>query len=712
MMALSRDGRRLALMRHSTRDAWVFDLVRDRLVINIKLPPVSFNGSLALNRKATLLAVAHDRVVSVYNVRDGERLAMLHGHQGAGIIAWFEPRGDLLVTECWDGFVRQWDPIRGRLLASLPGSVRGVMESDSKIVVGKKTDLILYQMDQGKERRTIDCRKLQEQADPTLYGPARLAFSPDGMMIAMAFRPDGVRILRTSDGEEVAHLPIGACDEVLYLGDGSLLTSNDRGLCRWQVRPLGNRALRIGPPEPLAPSRNLHFGWIAHGLASDASGRMVGILDWAPQGSLLLDPQRPWRRTWLAPQPWVYDLAISPDGKWAATATVEGSPVNKRVKIWDATTGQLRLEIPGFSCAAFSPDGQFLGMNDLNSYRFLRTSAWTPICQFDHKKVEIRPNEAAMRMAFHPVGNVVAIMDADWTTLRLVNIRSRREIASLKGSDDSQLHCIVFSPDGRFLAASHVDQKVDLWDLSLIRQRLQELDLVAGFPDVFCGSATASDPSEIDRIEVHGADQAGLRILAARQTLREAGFALRGLLEPGLTDVEELRRRGEVWYKLGQWRMAAAVCRASLTRRPQSALTADNLAWYLCSMPGRGDPDEAVRWARKAVELEPGNPGYTNTLGVALYRAGRFAEAAEELVRNASKGYRSAGYDWVFLAMSRQRLGQVDAARSALTRALDWQAKAIGLRPDEAAEFQSFLLEARAILDGSPPDLPHEVFDR
>jgi tetratricopeptide (TPR) repeat protein len=303
-------------------------------------------------------------------------------------------------------------------------------------------------------------------------------------------------------------------------------------------------------------------------------------------------------------------------------------------------------------------------------------------------------------------------MDADWTTIRLVDIRSRREIASLRGSDDSQLHCIVFSPDGRFVAVSHLDQKVDLWDLSLIRRRLQELELVAGFPDVFGGSTAAGDSPEIDRIEVHGADQAGLRILAARQTLREAGFVLRGLLEPGLTDAEELRRRGVVWYRLRQWRMAAADCRASLSRRPQSALTADHLAWVLCSMPGRGDHEEALRWARRAVELEPGNPNYTNTLGVALYRAGRFTEAAEELVRNASKDHRFAGYDWVFLAMCRQRLGQVDAARSALTKALDWQAKAIGLSPDQTTEFQIFLLEARDALDGSPPDLPPEVFDR
>jgi tetratricopeptide (TPR) repeat protein len=274
------------------------------------------------------------------------------------------------------------------------------------------------------------------------------------------------------------------------------------------------------------------------------------------------------------------------------------------------------------------------------------------------------------------------------------------------------LHCIAFSPDGRFLAVSHLDQKVDLWNLSLIRQRLQEFDLVAGFPDAFGGNASAGDSPQIDRIEVTGADPAGLRILAARQTLREAGFELRRLLEPGLTDPEALRRRGDLWHRSGHWRTAAADCRASLARRPQSALTADDLAWILCSIPGRGDPDEAVRWARKAVDLEPGNPDYTNTLGVALYRAGRFTEAAEELERNASKNYRVAGYDWVFLAMCRQRLGQAEAARRALTQALKWRVEVSGLSPIQTTEFHAFLQEAQGLLGGSFPELPPDVFDR
>src|SRR5262249_56581309 len=106
--------------------------------------------------------------------------------------------------------------------------------------------------------------------------------------IAMALRPDGVRIIRAADGVGLARLPIGDCDEVLYLSDGSLLTCNHRGLCHWPVRPLQDGALRIGPPEPLLQI-NPHAGDIHRGLAANASGRLVGISSQMSQGALLVD---------------------------------------------------------------------------------------------------------------------------------------------------------------------------------------------------------------------------------------------------------------------------------------------------------------------------------------------------------------------------------------------------------------------------------------
>jgi hypothetical protein len=97
---------------------------------------------------------------------------------------------------------------------------------------------------------------------------------------------------------------------------------------------------------------------------------------------------------------------------------------------------------------------------------------------------------------------------------------------------------------------------------------------------------------------------------------------------------------------------------------------------------------------------------------VALYRAGHIALAAAELEVNVTRNDRLAGYDWVFLAMCRQRLGQPVSARTALAQATRWRAQARGLSSQETAETGAFLREAESVLDGSSPDLPANVFAR
>jgi tetratricopeptide (TPR) repeat protein len=179
-----------------------------------------------------------------------------------------------------------------------------------------------------------------------------------------------------------------------------------------------------------------------------------------------------------------------------------------------------------------------------------------------------------------------------------------------------------------------------------------------------------------------------------------------------LTDAEELRTRGTRWERLGQWQLALADFRASLARQPNSASTANELAWCLASKPDRGNADEAVRWARRAVELVPSNADYRNTLGAALYRAGQFAEAAVELERNIASNPPMIGYDLVFLAMCKQRLGLAAEARQALSQASRWTSERSQAFPDQVTAFQPFLQEAHTVVDGSLPDLPSDVFHR
>jgi tetratricopeptide (TPR) repeat protein len=136
-------------------------------------------------------------------------------------------------------------------------------------------------------------------------------------------------------------------------------------------------------------------------------------------------------------------------------------------------------------------------------------------------------------------------------------------------------------------------------------------------------------------------------------------------------------------------------------------------AWGLVTAPGStDDPQRALSLARRAVELAPTLDIYLNTLGVAQYRAGQFAEAIASLEKSlaAAKGGSDA-FDLFFLAMARHRLGRAAEARADFDRAVKWRRDHPNLaQPGWSEELDAFQAEARALLDGPSPELPAEVF--
>jgi hypothetical protein len=315
-----------------------------------------------------------------------------------------------------------------------------------------------------------------------------------------------------------------------------------------------------------------------------------------------------------------------------------------------------------------------------------------------------------MPLAFHPSSRIAAITNKTRRAARLVEVETGAVLASLEPPEPAGINALSFSPDGRHLAVSQADHRVQIWDLAAIRRALEDLGLAAGLPDIFGGEAgaAAGEPPAVHCIEVAGADLVGLRLLAIRLVLRDAWIGFQAMWDPRLEDAEELVDRGGRWDRLGHWRLAAADYRAALARRPDSYSANHALARLLARAPGRGDLEEAVRRARLAADSIPSVPLYRYTRGLALYRAGRFAEAANEAESNDPPN--GAGLDRLVLAMSRQRLGQAAAARAALAEAVHWRATRPDLRPDRAAAFDRLLREAQSVLDGTLGDLPADVF--
>ena len=77
--------------------------------------------------------------------------------------------------------------------------------------------------------------------------------------------------------------------------------------------------------------------------------------------------------------------------------------------------------------------------------------------------------------------------------------------------------------------------------------------------------------------------------------------------------------------------------------------------------------------AKEAVELKPQEGRIGNTLGTALYRAGRWKEGIETLEKaNQLAGGKHFSFNAFFLAMAHWQLGDKGEARKWHDRAVDW----------------------------------------
>jgi Tfp pilus assembly protein PilF len=151
-----------------------------------------------------------------------------------------------------------------------------------------------------------------------------------------------------------------------------------------------------------------------------------------------------------------------------------------------------------------------------------------------------------------------------------------------------------------------------------------------------------------------------------------------------------------------QYPRAAAFLALAVRIAPNHAGAQNEFAWLLSIGPlSLRNAMKALTAARQAVKLRPNVSTYDNTLGVALYRAGHFAEAVPVLERSLGEGKeRGDSFDLFFLAMCHHRLGHSAKAREYRNRAVDWfvKHKAHLLDRDESKELTAFQAECDAVL--------------
>jgi WD40 repeat protein/tetratricopeptide (TPR) repeat protein len=718
VMAFRPDGARIAVIDTNSKSQTCRILETDSGRLVWEFPLGTTAAWVAWSPDGRTLAISRpDRRIDLWDAPTGIRRATLEGLTSGGPSASFHPAGTLLASNGWEMRLRLWDPMLGRPLLSLSGST-GVprFSRDGRIFVSYGDRHVIYRVDPALEYRTF-----ADSSGKTI-DYERASIHRDGRLL-IAGGTSGAILWDLARGTELASLSIGQVWNVIFEPTGDLLTGGTAGVQRWPIRLDPARGdFRIGPPRRLPMPAS--FGQ----LSEDRSGRIVALAN--GHYAQVVTPERTSR---IGPLDDGRGVAVSPDGRWLATGNhVLGA------QVWRIADGTKAAELPIESSATvfFSPDGKWLAA----ASRLWEVGTWR----------EARRIGGAM--AFSPDGRIVAVLDPD-RVIRLVEVATNRTLARLESPDLCEVHTIAFAPDGsRLVFVSNDGPAAHVWDLRRIRRYLADQGLDWDAPPY--PEADPTDPSapplptpEVDygplaphlehfnenpeslvrrhserlKIDPQDADAYHHRAhaLTGLGRLPEAIADLARAVALRPRDAHLRSLRAAIYQDLEQYEPAIDDLEAALAIQPERdedrerlALCCNNRAWELANGPGpRRNPVRALALARRAVDLRPDEATSLNTMGVVLYRMGRFDEAvaALERSRDAHRGQYDA-FDLFFLAMAHHRLGHREAARDAFDRAVRWMGEQKHLNEQQASELAAFRAEAEAVLAGPAGALPEDVF--
>jgi WD40 repeat protein len=351
----------------------------------------------------------------------------LDGHSVSVWCVAFSPDGRLLASgggrfrtegqPASSGELKVWDRDTGRELFALRGHDAGVsrvaFSPDGRLLASASVDRVVkfWDVRTGKELRTIRD-----------VGPA-LAFHPDGRRLAAVAGPD-VTVRDLTTGQEVLKLAGKAGD-----------------LCCVAFHPDGRR------------------------LAAGGARNTVLVWDISTRQNLLTLPVNDKEANDLpdSARTAVVSVAFGPDGASLAAATSiwhwsygsVGEATGSTVKMWDAATGQQRLAFAGHTGAghtvAFTPDGEYLASGAEGDLLCL----WN--ARTGQPGLTLRGQASVLDLAFSPDGRCLAVPGPD-TALSVWDVRAGQGPFSLPRAG----YGVCFTGDGRRLATAAQDRAVVL----------------------------------------------------------------------------------------------------------------------------------------------------------------------------------------------------------------------------------------------------------
>ncbi|MGB4600428.1 MAG: caspase family protein [Trichlorobacter sp.] len=363
----------------------------------------------------------------------------------------FSPDGRQIASGDWGGVVRLWDAATGALVRSYNGETGRVsavaLAPDGRSLAiaqnelqEKGAPLSIWDLISGSQLRQVS-----ESIQGKEHYPA--------MLEVIAYAPDGRSIISSSNWHN------------MQLWDAEtgkrLQTLQERQFGKEKMTDIGvGMSLAFSPDGSTILSGHEKFKDNPLNLWDAATGDIVRRF----KGHL--EP--------------VWSVAFSPDGKLAASASVD-----ETIRLWEVASGKELKKIAGSAHkVCFSPDGSsilavvnersklgnvgFIGilrLYDVASGALIRSFAGHHVAE-------------ASTVTFSADGRLAA--SGGWDkTVRLWEVSTGRQLKVFNGHS-AAVRSLVFSPDGRFVYSGGYDATTRVWDLASGRELLQMVAFKGG----------------------------------------------------------------------------------------------------------------------------------------------------------------------------------------------------------------------------------------
>jgi WD40 repeat protein len=618
----------------------------------------AYATGLAFSPDDTQLATGgRDGLVTVWDVGRRVLLNRLKGHKHDVTSLAFSADGLLLASVDDSGILKLWDLKRlggsrvRRIPATSPtnnlptNNLWDVAWSPDGLWLATGHDMIAWLWD-------------ARSGSPVRWLPAsevwvtRIAFSPDSHILATGDAESRVklwdvesgRLIRTLQGRTEAHPTIKLVGSLTFSPDGRMIAAGF-GSPSHQFGNYGDQVVIIWNSRTGRPIHTLH----AHENA-------IPSVCFAPDGKSLISAS--------------HDgiIKLWEVGSW------------REIRSWGSKTEiHSPLDPIGIASVAFSPDGRTIAAGFQDGTLQLLAAASGRELYGVHAHAMY-----TFDLAFAPDGRTLA--SAGWDrTVKLWDAETGRQLRTLHGHPDRVMG-VGFSPSGKWLSSASSDGTMRLWDGSSapvdFRDREDEPTFEIPSIDEVRRAVWTTGLAELDNAIAHeptAERYADRGLYRARQgRMREAAADYGQAVDLKPDDPDD-------WTPWIISLMAAGddpglehACSELLDRfgKTDNPVFANRVAW-LCSLAPAAltDRETPVRLAELAVRDGHLAGGFSclNTLGLALYRAGRIEEAIRRLKEGIKLVGGSIPEDEVFLALAHHRLGRRHEALRRLDRVPEYK---------------------------------------